>query len=250
MHWWYLPVLSGVGVLAGILNVLAGGGSLLSLPALVLLGVPEGIANGSNRVAILAQNLAAVSGFKRQGWSHWRLSSSLALVAVPGAGLGAWCASRLSDQDTRWLFMAVMLLVLVQSLWPRQARDRSDPANADAKRPVLAHLAMLGVGFYGGLIQAGVGFLLMAALAPALGRSLVHVNMHKVFIVGIYTLLALAVFIWQDQIWWSVGIALAVGNAAGGWIGSHLAVTKGDAWIRRVYQGALLVFLLLLLVRS
>ena len=100
---------------------------------------------------------------------------------------------------------------------------------------------MVGTGFYGGFIQAGVGFILMAVLHGVLGLDLVRVNMHKVFIVGLYTLAALLIFAIKGQVLWSAGLVLAVGNALGGWIATRLALKKGEGLIRWILYVTLLV---------
>jgi uncharacterized membrane protein YfcA len=106
---------------------------------------------------------------------------------------------------------------------------------------------MVVVGFYGGFIQAGVGFLLMAALSRVIGLDLVRVNMHKVFIVGFFTLAALIIFAARGQVLWIPGLALAVGNSIGGWIGSQLSVLKGERWIRNTLYVALFLMAIKLL---
>jgi uncharacterized membrane protein YfcA len=97
---------------------------------------------------------------------------------------------------------------------------------------------MVLVGFYGGFIQAGVGFLIMAGLNQIMRLNLVHVNMHKVFIVGSFTIAALAVSIYTGNVWWLPGLALALGNSVGGWIGSQLTISKGEVFVRRVLYAA------------
>ena len=91
-----------------------------------------------------------------------------------------------------------------------------------------------------GFIQAGVGFILMAILHRTLGLDLLRVNMHKVFIVGVYTLVALVVFAVQGHVDWILGLVLATGNATGAWIGTHYAVKKGEKLIRFVLNAALI----------
>jgi hypothetical protein len=100
---------------------------------------------------------------------------------------------------------------------------------------------MVAAGFYGGFIQAGVGFILMAILHGVLGLDLVRVNMHKVLVVGIYTLAALIIFAVRGQVLWSVGLVLAIGNALGGWIATRLALKKGEGLIRWILYVTLVV---------
>jgi len=271
---WQLALLALAGAVAGFLNVLAGGGSLLTLPAMIFLGLPPSTANGTNRIAILAQNGAAVWGFRRRGFSDFGLSLRLSLCGIPGALAGAFVAVRISDAWFQRLLAFVMIGVLLTVLWPKRkaggrpettsrhpagragsaagARSVGAGAGPEAarspERTVWAYVAMVGIGFYVGFIQAGVGFILMAVLHTLLRLDLVRVNMHKVFLVGIFTLPAFAVFIGKGEVAWLPGIVLAAGNAAGGWLGSKVAVERGERVIRIVFAATVLATAAKLLV--
>jgi uncharacterized membrane protein YfcA len=121
---------------------------------------------------------------------------------------------------------------------------RKSPSSADEEgrvgRPVLAHLAMVGVGFWGGFLQAGVGFLIMPILYQLLRLDLIRVNMHKVFIVAVYTVPALLVFALQAKVWWLGGLALAVGNATGAWLATRVTITHGERAVRVVFVAAVI----------
>ena len=241
---WQLFLLAGVGVLSGFLNVVAGGGSLLALPVLIFLGLPGNVANGTNRVAIVAQNASAVTSFFKQGYSDLRTMLTLALCAVPGAALGAYLGTQVSGELFNRILGGLMILLLIlMSRKPRDAEITEQP-----KRLVLGHILMVAVGFYGGFIQAGVGFFLMAVLYRVVGLDLVRVNAFKVFIIGIYTLVALAIFADQGQVLWLLGAALAVGTTAGGWIGAHYTVKRGEGLIRVVLNVVLVVMAVRLLL--
>lgn len=243
MEPWQLIALTALGLIAGALNVVAGGGSLLTLPAMIMMGIPGPIANGTNRVAIFAQNVTAVGGFRKKGFSDFRLSLTLSLCALPGSIAGAYLGTLMRGATFNRILAVIMLAVLAQMIWQEQAKRRRSPS-APTREPaparmVLGHFCMVGIGFYGGFIQAGVGFMLMAVLNNVLRLDLVRVNMHKVFIVGTYTGAALVVFVIAGKVLWLPGIALAIGNSIGGWIGSHLSVAKGEGFIRRVLYLAL-----------
>lgn len=236
---WQLVFLSALGIFAGFLNVIAGGGSLLTLPAMVLMGIPGPVANGTNRVAILAQNITAVAGFRKKGFSDFKLSLTLALCALPGAVAGAYVGTMVRGVMFNRILAAIMILILLQTAWKSHSKSKAASTAMQANetgppRMLLGHFCIVGVGFYGGFIQAGVGFLLMAVLHNVMRLDLVRVNMHKVFVVGFYTAAALAVFVWTGNVLWIPGIALAIGNSIGGWIGSHLSVKKGEAFIRKI----------------
>jgi uncharacterized membrane protein YfcA len=244
---WQAAVLLAVGVVAGFLNVMAGGGSLLSVPVLVFLGLPGPVANGTNRIAILAQNLSAAVAFFRKGFSDFRLSLTLAACAVPGALAGALVGTRL---DGVW-FNRVLALVMIGVMLVMHFDKGSAGASVDHKptrsQLVRGHLLMVAAGFWGGFIQIGVGFILMPILNRAMGLDLVRTNMHKVFIIAVYTVVALAVFANQVEILWLVGLTLAVGNSIGGYIGAHTSVTRGESLIRRILNLVLIAFIIKLL---
>ncbi len=103
------------------------------------------------------------------------------------------------------------------------------------------NIAAVGVGFWGGFMQAGVGFLLMPLLERLMAFDLVRVNMHKVFIVGCFTIPALAVFVTEGHVWWLGGAALAVGNAVGARLGARVTVEGGERVVRWVFVAAALV---------
>lgn len=240
MEIWQIPVVFAVGVAAGFINTLAGGGSLLSLPILIFLGLPTAIANGTNRFAILIQCLFAVAGFKRKGISNFKLSLLLSAPALIGAIVGAQIAVDMSDALFKRVLAIIMLLVLGLILWNPVKKLHINPQYGEdtiglrRNRLIVTMIVFFFIGIYGGFIQAGVGFIIIAALTTISGLSLVNVNSHKVFIVGIYTAFALLIFVFNDKVCWAVGMALAAGNGLGGWFGSHWAVTRGERWLRLI----------------
>ena len=244
---WHAVLLTAVGIVAGFLNVMAGGGSLLTVPVLVFMGLPGPVANGTNRIAILAQNLSAITAFLRRGFSDFRLSMTLAACAIPGALAGALVGTRLDGAWFNRILALVMLGVMVVMHFDRGSAER--PANYQPTRRQLVrgHLMMLGAGFWGGFIQIGVGFIIMPILNRAMGMDLVRTNMHKVFIIAVYTVVALAVFASQVELMWLVGIALALGNAIGGYLGAHFTVSKGEKLVRLILNIVLIAFIIKLL---
>ncbi len=241
-----LLLLGLVGLVAGFVNILAGGGSLLTIPVMVFMGMPGAVANGTNRIAIISQNIFAVGGFFRKGFSDFKLSLSLAICALPGTIVGAYLGTKLQGLWFNRVLAGVMVMVMIVMTVGSKTGKKSAQKNISAKtipfsRLVGAHVLMVGAGFYGGFIQAGVGFILMSILHKVLGLDLVRVNMHKVFIVGVYLVPALIIFAWQGKVWWVAGAALAVGNSLGGWLGVNFAVKKGERAIKLFLYVALTV---------
>ena len=249
---WQLLLLMVSGIIAGFINVMAGGGSLLTVPIMVFMGLPGAVANGTNRVALLAQNVSASLKFFKSGFSNFKLSISLGLCTIPGAIVGASIGAQLNGPWFNRVLAVVMFLVLILMATNKKGYQQSTTQTQQQRRKGLwlGHLLMIGIGFYGGFIQLGVGLLLMPILHRVMGLSLVEVNMHKVFIVLIYTIVALFVYASQLQIAWMIGACLAVGNALGGWLGATFTITKGERLIKTVLYVVLILFIVKLLLDS
>lgn len=246
MQPWHYLLLLLVGLVTGVNNILSGGGSLLTLPVMIFLGMSPATANGTNRVALLVQSATAVTSFKKRGlWEPGR-SLTLALCTIPGVLLGSVAAIKI---DPVWFERLLALVMLGTVIVILKGRGGMRERRGESTHPVWAHLAMAGAGFYAGFIQAGVGFILMAILYGLLDLSLVRVNVYKVFIVGIYMIPSLLVFAFTGHVWWLAGIALAVGNGTGGWIGARVAVKGGDKVIRVVFTIAVIAMAVKLLIR-
>lgn len=230
----HLLILLFAGIASGICNVLAGGGSLITMPLLIFMGLESATANGTNRVAIGIQNIFAVAGFRRKGYGNMRFCVFLIAPAIPGALLGAITASTIEDVLFRRILSAVMIMVLILILIGKNKKSTlSDSEQSlSISRRVFVALAFAGIGFYAGFIQAGVGFLVMLSLSSLVHIDLVKTNSYKVFVIGVLTWISVIVFMWFDRIVWNISIVLATGSAIGGWLGSHIAVLGGEKWIK------------------
>ncbi len=218
------------GTAAGFVNTVAGGGSVVTLPILVEV-VGASVANGTNRIAILMQNLVGVAGFQRGKAIPWPEVWPLVPPVVLGAVGGAYVATTISTEAMQRVFAFVVVLVAGSVLVkPSRWLGGHEPR----LRGPVRWLAFLGVGFYGGFVQAGVGFLMLAGLVLGGGFGLVKGNAAKVTLILLYTPLVLILFASADQVDLGVGLVLGSGNMAGAWIASNLAVKKGAGWIRWV----------------
>jgi uncharacterized membrane protein YfcA len=241
-----LALLLVTGIATGFLNVMAGGGSMLSVPMMVFLGVPGTIANGTNRIAILPQNISAVIAFFRKGFSNFRLSLSLAACTIPGSIIGAYVAARVPNDQFNTLLAGIMLLILVVMMLPE---PKTVPANThpSRKRLMAGHFLMVPIGFWGGFIHIGVGFLLMPALNRVMRFDLVTTNAHKVFIVLCYTSVALLVFSTELELVWKYGLALAIGTTLGGWLAANFQIKRGIGIIKWTLNIVVIAFIIKLL---
>jgi hypothetical protein len=249
IYYWQMPLLFVVGIAAGILNVLAGGGSLLTLPLLIFMGLGSTVANGTNRIAIFCQDFFAVLGFKKRGF----LPVDLVLLCTPPALIGSWFGASLAVNMDDALFnrilAGIMIGVLIFTAVDPMKRMRRQDIRFSTLRKIVLAVSFFFVGVYGGFVQAGVGFIIIAVLL-AHGMDLVRINAVKVFVIFVYTGVALAVFIYHGEVNFLLGLSLAAGNAVGGALGPKLAVAKGHDWIKKMVNVTVLVFALKLLFFS
>lgn len=217
---------------AGFINTLAGSGSLITLPVLIFIGLPANVANGTNRVGVLSQSLTAAGSFRQQQVLDLRSSLMLAAPAIVGSVIGAQIAVNLDEQLMRRTIGALMVAMLIVIL-ARPRRWLEGRAEATEQRPGLGQMVVFFlIGGYGGFIQAGVGIFILAGLVLSAGYDLVRANAAKVLIVLCFTIFALFVFIYNDQVRWGLGILLAIGNALGGWVAARMAVERGAVFVR------------------
>jgi uncharacterized membrane protein YfcA len=238
-------ILFSIGAVTGFINVMAGGGSTLTLPVLIFLGLDSSLANGTNRIGLLSQNVSGILSFKKENVSQLKLSIKLGLLTLPGAVIGAFYATKIDDLLFQKILGIVMIGVVITMLIPNAKGYIEEKIST--KLPWAIYPIMVSLGFYGGFIQVGIGFLLMLSLHRVLQLSLVYVNMHKVFIVLIYTVPALIIFIVTGNVNWFYGISLAAGTWTGAWWSAKFAVKRGEKIIKIVMIIAIIIMSLKLL---
>lgn len=234
MEWYYYVAVVGIGLFAGFINTLAGGGSALSLPFLIFLGLPANVANGTNRIAILLQNVVAVREFRKGKALNIKDNLAICLSAVVGSILGAILAVGLNEFWMRRIIGAVLIMMLLLVIFKPNLWIKSQAGKVEEKPLWMNLLIFFVIGAYGGFIQVGVGFFLLAGLVLVNGLDLVRANAVKVLIVFCYTIFALSVFIWNKQVDFKLGLVLALGNMGGAWLGAKFAFKWGAEFIRWV----------------
>ena len=223
-----------VGFIAGIINILAGGDSLLTLPMLIFLGLPPHIANGTNRVAIIIQNIFAVKGFQSKGIKTYPFSLYLAIPATIGAIIGAIVGIKIEGELFNKILGIVMLVIVIYMVLKSNKISKNNIERIKGKYFWLSIIAFFFIGLYGGFIQAGVGFIILFTLSNINQFSLVKSNAIKVTVALIYTLVAVAIFAYNDSVNWKYGLILSLGNATGGWVTSRWSVNKDDKFVKKV----------------
>jgi uncharacterized membrane protein YfcA len=240
MEWYLYLVVVAVGIVAGIINTLAAGGSLLTLPVLMALGLPPNMANGTNRIAIFLQNVVGVRQFHKEKVMDFPSGFKVGIPAAAGAIAGAFIAVNLNDEVMKLAIAGVMILVFFLILLKPNRWINSHETHPPIPYWVQV-IVFFFVGVYGGFIQAGVGFFLLTSLVLGSGFELVKANALKLLIILLYTPLALLIFFMNGDVNLWLGLVLAVGNMTGAWIGTKIAVKWGAVLIRYFVLVAIIV---------
>lgn len=222
------------GFAAGFINTLAGNGSSITLPLLIFMGLPPTVANGANRIGVIAQTMMSTLTYHRQGVLPWRDGLRLVAPAALGGLVGAMIAVDLDEEKMRlaiggMLVLSFFLILLRPERWLH--------GRAEGARPIrwFDLLIFFAIGVYGGFIQAGVGIFLLMGLVLGLGHNLMKGNAIKSFLVLALNLVAFAVFIRHGQVDWLMGGILAVGQVAGAWAAARMAVQPAaQRWVYRL----------------
>lgn len=221
-----------VGFMAGVINTMAGGGSLLTLPVLIFLGLPPSIANGTNRIALFIQMLVGSAGFKSKGVSSFPFSIYLGISALLGSLIGARIAVDIKGDTFNKILSFVMIAVVILIIFKPKLKAKDLIERTTGKHLWIGCIAFFFFGIYGGFINAGLGIIIILFLHYANHLSLVKSNATKAVVVSIYMGGALLVFILNDKINWSMGLTMAIGNSLGAWFSSRFSVKKGDQFVR------------------
>ena len=229
------------GLLVGFINTLAGGGSIISLSVLMLMGLPAPVANGTNRIAIIVQTLTATTSFRQQKVLDSKKGWILGIPAIIGSVIGAWIAVDISEVILERAMAVIMLVMLVFMIYNPKKILYGREDLVEKKVSPLQIIIFFFIGLYGGFLHMGVGYFLLAALVLSCGYDLVRANAVKVFIVLMYVVVSFLVFIFNDQVYWKYGLVLTIGNVAGAYVASRLAVQKGVVFVKWVIVTVILV---------
>lgn len=232
------------GIVASFINIFAGGGSLITLPFLMFLGLPAPVASGTNKVGLLAGTLSSTVNFHRKKVLHWKELILVAPCGIAGAVIGSFFAIDIPDKVYKIMLSVVMVLVLAMILLRPQRFIREKRERSEREKKILLSVLFLLVGFYGGFIQAGMGYMAILTLTLAGEKNLLKISGYKASMGLVIVLFSLVIFIVKGMVHWPLALALAAGNAVGGWLGSHLASEKGDKIIRPILAIAVILMAL------
>ncbi len=234
MSWIEITALIVSGLLVGFINTLAGGGTIISISLFMFLGLPAGVANGTNRIAVILQTLTSTASFKKQKVLDTRKGLLLGIPTIIGSVIGAEIAVDIDEHVFEKAIGIIMLVMMVFIIYKPQQWLKGQQQLLEKKTSILQYFIFFLIGLYGGFIHVGVGYFILAGLVLGAGYDLVKANALKVFIVLLYAPFTLIVFIYNKQINYEYGLIHAIGNIIGAYIASKFAVSWGANFVRWV----------------
>jgi len=230
------------GVLVGVINTLAGGGAIITMTLFTVLGLPIGVANGTNRISVVLQNLTASVAFIRKRMLHISSGIKLAIPAVIGNIIGSMVATHISDIVFKICMAVVFTVVLVYMIFDQSHTQHTHihgghPLNTKPHH----YLWFLLLGFYGGYIYIGLGYVILAVTIWSMKLDIITANVIKGFIIFLATPFSLAIFIMNDQVDYAYGLWHGLGNILGAMLASHFAMSWGVKFVRWFTMAILVV---------
>jgi len=225
---------------AGAMDAIAGGGGIITVPALTLAGLPPHLVLGTNKGQSVLGSLSALARFGQAGWvDRGRAPGAFALGFAGSLG-GAALVLLVQPQVLRPL-IAVLLVAVGLFLALRRMPTPSAEASADPGRRRAAGLACLVIGTYDGFFGPGTGTFLITAFVGILGEPVARASANAKVVNFASNLAAMILFAHRGTVVWRIALPMAAAQFVGGWIGAHVAVRNGDALVRRVAVGVVTV---------
>jgi len=234
LTWISITILICSGIIVGFINTLAGGGTVVSLSVFMFLGLPPVLANGTNRVGVIFQNITSVAYFQKNKLIDWRRVFWLAIPIILGSLAGAIIAGFLPSKWFQYILAGTVILFGISLIFNpnKYIHERTDLVNR--KVSTSQYLLYFSIGIYGGFVHVGIGYLLLAVLVLSNGYDLLKANVLKNVFVLLYAPFSLFIFALQGNVYWSFGLLHAVGNIIGAALAAHLAIKKGAPFIRYI----------------
>ena len=229
---WEYPFLVLLGFIVSIINTMAGGASIITLPILIFLGLPSNVANGTNRIGLMMTAFSANMGFKSKGISTFPFSAYTGMFALIGSVIGAHIAVEINDETFNKILSIIMILVITIIIFKPRIINKNLSVRLTGKHLGISCIVFFFIGLYGGFINAGIGFVIMLFLHYYNRLNLIRVNATKVVIVLVYTIGAFLTFFFNGLVDLPYGLCLGLGTLIGGWNASRFSVEKGEGVIK------------------
>jgi len=220
-------LLAGAAAVAGAVNSIAGGGTLLSFPAAMAWGLPSTVANATNAVALMPGSLAAAWAYRRELRTNVGLLRLLAGPAIVGGVVGAILLHatpvRVFDAIVPWLVLGATLLILFQGRVAKAGPSAAVPAEVARRRSLIAAGSQFAVGVYGGFFGAAMGIITLAFIGLVVAGDIQYRNALKNLLSALVNGVASLYFVWARLVSWRAAALMMTGAVFGGYVGGLLA---------------------------
>lgn len=245
LTWIHILILICSGLFVGFINTLAGGGTIISLSVFMFFGLPPIVANGTNRIAVLLQNITAVANFSRKKMIDWNKALRLSLPIMTGAVAGTFLTNLISNVFFNYFFGFVIIIFgITLLLEPKKWLTEKETLNHKPLR-WWHYLLFFLIGIYGGFIHVGIGYIILGTLVLGTGYELVKANAIKNFLILSYIPVSLLIFAFQGNVNWTYGLIHGIGNIIGAQIAASITVKKNSGMFIRNIMIVLIVIVIL-----
>ena len=246
------PAFFVLGAVVSLINSIAGGGSTLSLPIMIFLGMPATVANGTNRIGLIIGNCSSAFNLMKHGYLNKKIFMQLVIPTFLGALVGACFLVHIGDKAFQAILAVVICLVVVMSNLRKDILGKP-PAAPPAKLTPLGAIGFFGIAVYGCIVQVGVGFVQIFGLTRYTGLEPIRVNALKNALTNVFLIVSTTALGIAGKIDWPIAIVMAAGAWLGGYLGSFTQRKKGNKFIQHfisVCSVAMAVYLIVDLVIS
>lgn len=220
------------GIIVGIINTLAGGGAIISMTLFMVLGLPISVANGTNRIAVVLQNFTASLAFLRKRMLDIKSGIKLSIPAVIGNIAGSMVATHISDTVFTICMAIVLTVVLVYMIFDQSHKRPQIHGGHPLEIRWWHYIWFLLLGFYGGYIYIGLGYVILAVTIWSMKLDIITANVIKGFIIFVATPFSLIIFMLDGQVDYAFGLWHGLGNIIGAALASHFAMAWGVKFVR------------------
>lgn len=242
-----LAVFFVAGAGAGLLNALAGGGSFITVPLLMFTGLEPTVANATNRLGVWLQSFFGYRKYDKIGYFPKKYCLAVAIPTALGAIVGAYLATVIADDAFKKYFAFFMVLMTLVAFFKPTAKEMKEDVTLSGKSLIVNYFIYFGIGVYSGFVQAGVGFMMVAA-SIVVGLDIVRAQAVKLFLNLVAATVSLGIFIYAGKVLFLPGLVLGAGMALGAVTAVSISVKVSQKFLKRFVTLMIFAFAVLLIV--
>ena len=243
----HLLIVFAAGVVGGSFGTLVGGGGLITIPTLMLLGLPPHTAIGTNRMGVSGMAIAGWYGFNKKGMINYQIAFTMAIPALFGPILGAHLVLKIDEEMLRRVIAVITILIMVFILSQPKIGIQKAPHTIRKHEYVIGAVLSLFIFMYSGFYGAGAGTFLTYVLILLFGQTFLESAATRKIAQVISTVVATIVFALSGVVSYPVGATLFAGSFTGSYVGTHFSDRIGDVWIKRLFFVIVLIMAIKLL---